>query len=78
MIVGPTAENVESRQRAVIDEDICERLYSVAKNTVPLLNKHTIVGRYTGVRPASQYKDYVINADPDRSKFLLSEKHIKG
>ncbi|XP_045215472.2 glycerol 3-phosphate dehydrogenase-like [Mercenaria mercenaria] len=67
VVVGPTAENVDSRQRATIDGDICRRLHSVARDTVPLLNKHNVVGHYTGVRPATQFKDYIINADHERN-----------
>jgi len=63
VIVGPTAENVNRRERAAIDNDITRRLSNVAMQTVPQLTSHPVVKLYTGVRPATQEKDYIINAN---------------
>lgn len=67
VIVGPTAEDVSSRVRASIDTEISQRLYSVAAKVTPLLTRHDVVGQYTGVRPATQFKDYIISADPKKN-----------
>ncbi|KAL8615935.1 hypothetical protein ACOMHN_034611 [Nucella lapillus] len=66
VIVGPTAEDVESRQRAPIDPHITKRLLELGRQTVPKLTSWVPGGHYTGVRPATQVKDYQIRAYPDR------------
>ena len=66
VIVGPTAEDVESRLRALIDSAITDRLRMHASNIVKGVNAYPTVGMYTGVRPASEFKDYVVNSYPDK------------
>ncbi|KAK7115993.1 glycerol 3-phosphate dehydrogenase-like isoform X2 [Littorina saxatilis] len=67
LIVGPTAEDVESRQRAAIDATITKRLVDIGRQTVPELTSFSPVGHYTGVRPATEYKDYQIKSYADRN-----------
>ena len=66
MIVGPTAEDVESRQRAAVDPNITKRLVDFSRQTVPELTSYSPVGHYTGIRPATQFKDYQIRPFIDR------------
>ena len=65
-IVGPTAENVEDRLKATIVPAISEKLCAHANNTIKGVNSYPVVGMYTGVRPATEYKDYVVKSYPDR------------
>ncbi|KAK7442575.1 hypothetical protein BaRGS_00040514 [Batillaria attramentaria] len=67
VIVGPTAEDVESRSSPPIDTATTRRLLEHGRTVVPELDSWTPVGHYTGVRPATQYKDYQIRAYLDRN-----------
>ncbi|XP_076104866.1 glycerol 3-phosphate dehydrogenase-like [Mytilus galloprovincialis] len=68
VIIGPTAEETEDRHPSpTIDSVITKRLWNHGKKTVPSLLKHDIVHMYTGVRPATENKDYQIIARPDRN-----------
>lgn len=67
VVVGPTAENIDSRRCAPIDNSIAIRLYDVAKRTVKTLETHKVVRLYTGVRPATEFKDYIVHANVDRN-----------
>ncbi|XP_052219838.1 glycerol 3-phosphate dehydrogenase-like isoform X4 [Dreissena polymorpha] len=66
VIVGPTAENVDSRRQAPVDESIRLRLTEIAAKVVRELPSHPVVSLYTGVRPATDVKDYIISAETDR------------
>ena len=66
MIVGPTAEDVECRARAPVDSDITEKLRRLVDSKVRGIGNYPVVGMYTGVRPATQYKDYVLKCQPNR------------
>ncbi|XP_041373493.1 uncharacterized protein MG039 homolog [Gigantopelta aegis] len=66
IITGPTAEDVPSRSIPRPEPLIRERLMESACNTVPSLMDYNIIGEYTGVRPATQYKDYQIRSHQDR------------
>lgn len=66
VIVGPTAEDVDSRSRAPVDPILAQRLLDYGCHTVPELTSCSAVGHYTGVRPATQYKDYQIQSFVDR------------
>ncbi|XP_052102050.1 glycerol 3-phosphate dehydrogenase-like [Mytilus californianus] len=68
VIIGPTAEETEDRHASpTIDSSITTRLRNYGKKTVPSLSKHDIVHMYTGVRPATENKDYQIIARLDRN-----------
>ncbi|XP_050399987.1 glycerol 3-phosphate dehydrogenase [Patella vulgata] len=68
IIVGPTAEDTESRSVPPdIDSVITSRLFTHTKKTVPGLSQYFPLGHYTGLRPATQYKDYQIKAYRDRN-----------
>lgn len=67
VLVGPTAEDVDSRQRAPVDGDIAQRLIAIGQQTVPKLTSYALVGHYTGLRPATEHKDYIIQPLIDRN-----------
>ncbi|XP_052795511.1 glycerol 3-phosphate dehydrogenase-like isoform X2 [Mya arenaria] len=66
VVVGPTNEYVQSRERAPINTDVTRRLAEVARSVVPDLTSHPIVTMYTGVRPATKDKDYIIHGDREK------------
>ena len=66
VLVGPTAEDVASRERAAIDPSITRRLLDWGRQVVPELTSYSPVGQYTGTRPATEFKDYQIHPYPDR------------
>ena len=66
LIVGPTAEEVDERESAGVDRDVLEQLLEKARMLVPALAHHGINAVYAGLRPATQFKEYQIEALADR------------
>ena len=69
VIVGPTADEQESRKDTSVDSDAIQKLVDFAHETVPTLNHHSITATYAGIRPATESKDF-------RIKFRLDEQWI--
>ena len=67
LAIGPTAEDVEEREVACCDGATLERLKTRAIEMVPALADIGINAIYAGLRPASDRKDYVIEAVKDRN-----------
>jgi len=66
LIVGPTAEDQDDRERATVDHDTLQALIDNAHALVPALARHTVNATYAGLRPATQFNDYLIEALPAR------------
>ncbi|KAK3097408.1 hypothetical protein FSP39_009389 [Pinctada imbricata] len=66
VIVGPTAEETDIRSKPPIDDSVTKRLMTVADNVVPKLHENRVVRMYTGVRPATDIKDYQLHCDVKR------------
>jgi glycerol-3-phosphate dehydrogenase len=66
LLVGPTAEEVDEREAASVEHDTLEKLIEKARALVPALEQHSITAVYAGLRPATQFKDYRIEALADR------------
>jgi len=66
LIVGPTAEEVDERESAGVDRDVLEQLLEKARMLVPALAHHGVNAVYAGLRPATQFKEYQIEALADR------------
>ncbi|MEQ1880335.1 MAG: NAD(P)/FAD-dependent oxidoreductase [Burkholderiales bacterium] len=66
LLVGPTAEEVDERDTASVEHDTLEQLMGKARALVPALEQHSITAVYAGLRPATQFKDYQIEALADR------------
>lgn len=66
LIVGPTAEEVDEREHASVDQTALATLIDKAHVLVPALSKHTVNAVYAGLRPATEHKDYRIEALADR------------
>jgi len=66
LAIGPTAEDVTEREVAATDTATLERLKARALEMVPALAGIGVNAIYAGLRPATEHKDYVIEALPER------------
>lgn len=66
LAIGPTAEDVAERAVAACDTATLDRLRARALEMLPALAGVGVNAIYAGLRPASQHKDYVIEALPER------------
>lgn len=66
VLVGPTAQEQESREDASVDTATLERLKATAARLVPALGQIPVTATYAGLRPATQHKDYQITHYDDR------------
>jgi glycerol-3-phosphate dehydrogenase len=66
LIVGPTAEDQDDRADASVEQATLGRLIEQGCRRVPRLAQQTVTAVYAGLRPATQFKDYQIEALPDR------------
>ena len=66
ILVGPTAEDQDDREKTAVDTATLKMLIRRAAEIVPALAKHQVTAIYSGLRPATQVKDYQIEALPDR------------
>ncbi len=71
LLVGPTAEDQESRADASVDTATLSRLKSVGESIVPGLKEHSITGVYAGIRPATDARDYQLEADSKRQYLCI-------
>ncbi|MBI5117562.1 NAD(P)/FAD-dependent oxidoreductase [Candidatus Poribacteria bacterium] len=66
VVVGPTAEDQEDRELADVTEKMLRDLKAKGESIIPGLASHEIIATYAGLRPATQFDDYQIDADRDR------------
>ena len=65
VLVGPTATEQASREDRSTDLDTIEELHAYALRVCPALKEATIIGSYSGLRPATkEFRDYFIQAQP--------------
>ena len=62
LAIGPTAEDQDEREIATCDQDTLRWLRFRAIAMVPALANIDVSATYAGLRPASEHKDYVIEA----------------
>ena len=67
LAIGPTAEDQDEREIATCDSDTLHKLNSRAIEMVPALESINVSATYAGLRPASEHKDYVIEAVKDKN-----------
>lgn len=67
LAVGPTAEDQDDREAAACDEATLKRLQARAIEMVPGLAGIGVNATYAGLRPATQHKDYIVNAVAERN-----------
>jgi glycerol-3-phosphate dehydrogenase len=64
LIVGPTAEDQDERRIATVEEATLAALIAEGSRIVPALAHHSVTAVYAGLRPATEFKDYQIEALP--------------
>ena len=67
LLVGPTAEDQSDRRTATVETRSLEGLVAAGERMVPALAEQAVTTSYAGLRPASQFKDYQIEALPERN-----------
>ena len=66
VLVGPTAEEQKSRDDASVTTDELLALKVKGEEIIPALSEIPITATYAGIRPATQFKDYCIEAFQDK------------
>jgi len=66
LLVGPTAEDQEERRIATVETAAMEALLAQGRRMIPALAEEPVTAVYAGLRPATQFKDYQIEALPGR------------
>jgi glycerol-3-phosphate dehydrogenase len=67
LAIGPTAEETEERENGSTDSATLEKLKARAIEMVPALKDVNVTAVYAGLRPATENKDYVIEALKDQN-----------
>ena len=65
VIVGPTAEYIESKTDRSNSEAVLADLQSFAEEKIPILKNYKPIGSYSGIRPATEHSDYQIKHDTE-------------
>ncbi|MEI4472334.1 NAD(P)/FAD-dependent oxidoreductase [Frigidibacter sp. MR17.24] len=66
LLVGPTAEEQQDRDRPDVTEPELEGLIAKAEELVPGLRGMPVTAVYAGLRPATERKEYRVHAEPAR------------
>ena len=67
LAIGPTAEDTDERENPATDSATLEKLKSRAIDIVPALADIDVTAIYVGLRPATEHKDYVIEAHKEKN-----------
>ncbi len=71
LLVGPTAEEQDSRDRAAVDEATLRMLVDKAAELVPALEGMGVTAVYAGIRPATERKEYRVRHEVERNYIVL-------
>jgi len=71
IVVGPTAEEQESRSNASVDKKTLTLLVEQAIEKLPALAKMPITATYAGIRPATEKKHYRVIHNHDKNWITL-------
>jgi glycerol-3-phosphate dehydrogenase len=66
LLVGPTAEDQQNRDRADVDETTLKMLVAKGAELLPALSAVGVNAIYAGLRPATEHKDYQISVQPEQ------------
>ena len=66
VLVGPTAEDQEDRELAEVTEEMLLDLKAKGESILPGLVSQCVTSTYAALRPATQFDEYQIGADPKR------------
>jgi len=78
VLIGPTAEEQDDRERAMVETAALEALLARGTAIVPALASVSVTAVYAGLRPASEMKHYRISARPDRRAITLGGVRSTG
>lgn len=67
LLLGPTAEEQKDRNEARVDREMLDGLIATGTEMLPGLAGHAVTATYAGLRPATQFKDYQISAEPGKN-----------
>lgn len=67
LLLGPTAEEQQDRNAARVDREMLDGLIATGTEMLPGLAGHAVTATYAGLRPATQFKDYQISAEPGKN-----------
>ena len=67
LLLGPTAEEQQDRNVAAVDREMLDGLIATGTEMLPGLAGHAVTATYAGLRPATQFKDYQISAEPGKN-----------
>ncbi|WP_434362491.1 NAD(P)/FAD-dependent oxidoreductase [Parasalinivibrio latis] len=67
LLVGPTADEQFSRTDASVHKTTLDTLIDEGDRIIPGLKNYGVSACYAGIRPATQYKDYQLEAVPERN-----------
>ena len=71
LLVGPSAEDQDSRVDASVDHQVLAELQTVGESVLPELWQHELTALYAGIRPATAARDYQIHKDEQRNYLCL-------
>lgn len=63
LLVGPTAEEQDDRDRATLDRPTLQALMRRGQEILPALAQHEVTAVYAGLRPATEAKEYRLRFD---------------
>ncbi len=72
LAIGPTAEETEERENASCDEATLQSLKDRAITMIPELKDVGVTAIYAGLRPATEHKNYIIEALADQNWITVS------
>lgn len=78
VLVGPTAEEQDDRERATVETATLEALLKRGAEIVPALASISVTAVYAGLRPASEKKHYRISVRPERRAITLGGVRSTG
>jgi len=76
MLIGPSAEYVDSPETYATTQQMLEQLYSEAKQLLPQIDRSMIIGQYTGIRPkiiqkgSDNFGDFIIKESENNPDFI--------
>lgn len=71
VLVGPTAEEQQNRNRAGVDSEALAALLTKAISLVPALEAVPVTATYAGLRPATEKKEYRVTVKSDLGYMTL-------
>jgi glycerol-3-phosphate dehydrogenase len=71
LLVGPTAEEQEERERPDVTRPELDMLIAKAVELVPALEQAQVTAFYAGLRPASEEKHYRLHSLPEKGYFCV-------